>query len=54
MKPNLSLEKEQIRGVKKAASLTNTKESNAMKSYGHLLRARGAWVVPMVLQRAWE
>ena len=38
----------------KAASLTNTKESNEMKSYGHLLRARGAWEVPMVQQRAWE
>jgi hypothetical protein len=54
MKLSKSLEKEQIREVTKVALLTNMKESSASRSYGHLLHARGAWVVPMVLPHAWE
>jgi hypothetical protein len=54
MKLNKSLEKEQIREVTKVALLTNMKKSSAIRSYGHLLHARGAWVVPMVLPPAWE
>jgi hypothetical protein len=54
MKLNKSLEKEQIREVTKVALLTNMKESSAIRSYGHSLHVRVAWVVPMVLPRAWE
>jgi len=54
MKVNKPLEKEQIRQMTKVVLLTNMKESSAIRSYGHLLCARGAWVVPMVLLRAWE
>jgi hypothetical protein len=54
IKLNKSLEKEQIREVTKVALLTNMKQSSAIRSFGHLLHARGAWVAPMVLPRAWE
>jgi formate hydrogenlyase transcriptional activator len=54
MKPGKWLEKEQIREATKAALLTNMQESSVTRSYAHLRHAKDAWVVPMVLPRAWE